>query len=70
MQTARGLIRLSVELSAGVKLGHDDLERRNAGDLWMVLNRDTATIVGDGQITLVVQMHLDEVCVTGNRLVH
>ncbi len=36
----------------------------------MQLNRDTATVVGDRQEALGIEMHVDEVRVAGHRFVH
>ena len=48
VEAARGLVGLAVELAAGVERRHDDLERRAAGEFRVVLDRDAAAVVGDG----------------------
>lgn len=45
MQATGNLVGILVELTAGVKLGHDDLGCRNAFFL-MDIGRDTATVIG------------------------
>ena len=49
VQAAGGGIGLALELPARVEGGHDDLERRLAGIFRMLLDRDAAAIVGDGE---------------------
>ena len=46
VQAARHLVRVLVELTAGVELGHDDLGRRDAF-LFVDVDRDAAAVVAD-----------------------
>ncbi len=62
------VVRGVLELTAGVKLGHDDLGRRNAF-LGMDAGRDAAAIILDGHRAVGVQNDLDEVAMAGERLV-
>jgi len=70
VQAAGGLIGIAVEFTAGMQLGHDDFERRLAGNLRMVLYRNAAAVVGNGQETFGIEMDFDEIGVTGDRFVH
>ncbi len=70
VQAAGSFVGLAVELAAGMKLGHDDFERRLARHLRMVFHGNAAAVVGDGQEAFGVEMNLDEVGVAGNRFVH
>ena len=68
VQAAGDLVGVLVELSAGVKLGHDDLGRRNAF-LLVDAGRDAAAVVGDGAGAVGVEGHGDEPGVARERLV-
>ena len=70
VQAARGFVGLAVELAAGMQARHDDLEGGDARKFRMVLDRNAATIVGDGQEAVLAQMHFDAAGMAGNRLVH
>ena len=70
MQTARSLIGLAGKLAARVKGAEDHLQRRLAGKLGVGIERHATAIVADGQRIVGVQLHLDPVGVTGDRLVH
>src|SRR5690606_7578251 len=70
MQTAGRLVGVAVELAAGMQLGHDDLERRFSRYLRVVLDRYTATIVGNAEKAFRIEMDLDEIGVTGDSLIH
>ena len=68
VQAAGHLVPLAAELAAGVQNGQDDLDR---GDLLlgMLVDRDAAPVVGDGDGVIGVNGHLDMAAVTGQRLV-
>ena len=68
MQAAGHLIPLAAELAAGVQNGQDDLDR---GDLLlgMLVDRDAASVIGDGDGVVGVNGHLDMAAVTGQSLV-
>ena len=70
MQAARGLVGLGVELAAGVQRRHDDFERRLLREFRMVLDRDAAAVVDDGDVAVGAEMHLDAAGMAGDRLVH
>ena len=70
VQAARGLVRLVAELAARVQRGEDHLQRRLAGIARMLVDRDAAAIVGDGEAVARTQRHLDAAGVPGDRLVH
>ena len=70
MQTARGLVDLAVELAARMQDGHDHFERRFARKFRMVLDRDAAAVIGDGQAAFSIEMHVDEIGMARHRLVH
>ncbi len=68
VQTARDLVGVLVELTAGVELGHDDLGRRHA--LFLVdVDRNAATVVAHGDRTVAVERHVDPVGEAGQRFV-
>src|SRR5690606_34774793 len=69
VQTARDLVGVLVELTAGMELGHDDLGGRNA--LFLVdAGRDAATIVVDRHRTIGIERDGYQVGVTGQSLVN
>ena len=68
MQTARHFVGILVELTARMKLGHDDFSRRHALAL-VDIGRDAATIVVDGHGPVGVEANIDDIGVTGQRLV-
>ena len=68
VQAAGNLVRILVELSAGVQLRHDDLRRRNAL-LVVDAGGDAASVVGDGAGAVGVQSRGDQRRVAGERLV-
>ncbi len=67
MQAAGDLVGVLVELTARMKLGHDDLGRRDA--LVMHVGGNAAAIVVDGDRAVGVQHDVDRVGVPGQRLV-
>jgi hypothetical protein len=67
VQTAGNLVRILVELPAGMELGHDDLGRADA--LFVHVSRNAAPIVGDGHRAIGVQGDLDQRGVAGQGLV-
>ena len=68
VQAAGDFVRVVVELSAGVQLGHDDLGRRAA--LFLVdVDGDAAAVVLDRHRVVDVDRDLDRVGVAGQRLV-
>ena len=68
VQAARDLVGVLVELTAGVKLGHDHFGGRDAFFLVNV-GRDAAAVVFDGDRAVAVEYHLDRVAMAGQRLV-
>src|SRR5690606_25700703 len=68
MQTTRHLVGVLVELSACMKLRHDDFGSRDA---FPRMNRygNTATIIHDGAGTIRVQTNIHCVAMAGQRLV-
>jgi hypothetical protein len=68
VQTARDLVAVLVELTAGVQLGHDDLGRRDALAL-VDVDGDAATVVGDRHRAVGVEDDLHLGGVTGQGLV-
>ncbi len=67
VQAARNLVGVLVELSAGMKLRHDDLGGRDA--LVVHVGRNAAPIVDHRHRTVGVERHGDEVGVARQRLV-
>jgi hypothetical protein len=68
VEAARDLVRLLVELAAGVEPGHHDLGRGDA--LGRVhLDRDAAAVVHDGHAAVRVDRDLDLLAVARERLV-
>ena len=70
MEATGGGIGLALELPARVEGGHDDLKRRLAGVFRMLLDRDAAAIVSDGETISPVQRDLDAAREAGYRFVH
>ena len=70
MQPARGLVGAAVEFAAGVQHGHDDFEGGLFGKFRVRIDRHAAAVVGDGQIAALLERHLDERRVAGDRFVH
>ncbi len=70
VQTARGLIDLGVELAARMQRGHDDLERGLVLELRMRIDRNAAAVVGHGQKSVGIELHLDERGVARHGLIH
>ena len=68
MQPAGNLVRILVELSARMKLGHDDLGGRHAFAL-VDVGRDSAAIVTDGAGTVRIEDHRHFLGKTGKRFV-
>ncbi len=68
VQTARHLVRILVELPAGVQLGHDDLGGGNAF-LGVDGGRDAPPVVGHGDRAVLVQGDRHQVGVAGQSLV-
>ncbi len=58
VETAGDLVGILVEFSAGMKLGHDDLGRRNAFAL-VNANRNAAAVVAYGDRIVGIENHLD-----------
>ena len=69
VQAARDLVGLIVELAAGMERGHDDLGSRSllAG---VLVYRNAAAVVADGDAAVLVEDHLDQAAVARHRLVH
>ncbi len=70
MQAAGCLIDLGIEFTAGMQRAHDDFERRLVLEFRMRIDRNAAAIIGHGQIAVSAKMHVDEIGVTRQRLVH
>src|SRR5215831_4450140 len=69
VQTARHLVSVLIEFSAGVQVGHDDLGGGYA--LFVVdADRDAAAIVGDGAGAVGIQRHGYGIAIAGERLVN
>ena len=68
VKAARHLVGIVVEFSAGMKLRHDHLGRRDAF-LGMDFDRDAAPVVGHRDRPVGIQDHLDNVAMSGKRLV-
>ena len=64
MQSAGDLVSLAAELAASVEDGHDDLERRLL-ELGLLVDRNTSTVVGDGDGVVGVNHNLDLRAVAG-----
>ena len=63
VQTARDLVRVLVELAAGMEHGHDDFEGR-ALLLLVHVGRNAAAVVDDGDRAVLVDRHVDVLRVT------
>ena len=70
VQAARGLVDLGVEFAAGMQRAHDHFERRLLRKFRMRIDGDAAAVVGHGQKAVGGQLHLDEVGMSRQRLVH
>ncbi len=68
MQAAGYLVAVVVELSAGVQHGHDDLRGRNVFFL-VDVRRNTASIVGNRDRTIIEDRHRDMVAIARQGLV-
>src|SRR5262245_25842642 len=68
VETARDLVGILVELSAGMELGHDDFSGRYTLRR-MDVGRDAAPIVGDGAGTVRVEGNGNQRGMTGQRLI-
>ena len=70
MQAARHLVGILVELSAGMKLGHDRLRRpRRLSVIIVDVGGNAAAIVGDGAGAIGIERHGHPVGMAGQRLV-
>ena len=70
VKTAGGLVGLVGKLAAGVQRGEHHFERGLVRKFRVRVDRNAAAVIGDGDIALVVEAHLDAVGVAGHRLVH
>ncbi len=70
VQAAGRVIDLGVELPAGMKGGHDHLQRRLRLELRVRVDRDAAAVVGDGDEAVLLDLDVDPARVAGHRLVH
>src|SRR4029077_2133257 len=68
VQPARDFVRILIEFSAGMEVGHDDLGSGNAL-LVVDADGDAAAVVRDGNGAIGVQGNGDRVAVAGERLV-
>ncbi len=60
VQAAGSFIGIAAEFSARMQRRHDDFERRFFLELRMILDRNAAAVVGDGDKAVVVHLDLDE----------
>ncbi len=70
VQAAGGLVDLRIELTPGMQRGHNDLERRLAGEFRMRVDRDAAAVIGHDEAAALLQFDLDEAGMARHRLVH
>ena len=70
VQAAGRLINLGVEFAAGVQRAHDHFERRLVLELRVRIDRNAATVIGDGNEAVRLHFHVDPVGMAGQRLVH
>ena len=70
VEAAAGGIGLARELAARMQRRQDYFERRLAGELGVLVDRDAAAVVRDRQPVALFQRHLDPVGMAGHRLVH
>ena len=70
METARRLIDLATEFSAGVKGGEDDLEGRFVFEFGMGIDGNAAAVIAHGDETFLVQFDFNSGCLAGGGLVH
>ena len=70
VQSAAGLVRARLELSARMQRRHDDLKRRLRLKLGMRIDRNAAPVVAHGQNIAFGQFDLDAAGMPRNRLVH
>ena len=74
MQTTGDFVRVVVEFSARVQLGHDDFDRRPTVDRGVVrlhgVGGHTAAVVGHGRRTIGFNTHLNMGGMTGHGLVN
>ena len=68
MKSARDFVSAAAELSAGVQHGVYDFKCIFAGR--MLSNRNTATIVGNGDGVVFVDAHHNACCMAGHRFVN
>ena len=68
VQAAGNLVRVVVELAAGVQHGHDDFGRRTAL-LRLHVDRNAAAVVDDADRAVGVDRHDDVIAIAGQRLV-
>ena len=70
VEAARGAVDLAVELAARVQRAHDHFERGFFREFRMRVDRDAAAVVGHAEEAVGGDLDLDEMGVTGERLVH
>ncbi len=70
MQTAGGLIGFVAEFSARVQGRQNNFQRRLAGKFRVIVDRDAAPVVADGDIVVCIQTDFNPVSVSGHGLVH
>src|ERR1700737_4937113 len=70
VQAAGGLVNLGVEFATGMQRAHDDFERGFFWKFRMRIDRNAASIVGDGEESVGAQLHFDEGGMARQRLVH
>src|SRR5688500_9336935 len=68
VQAAGDLVARAAELAAGVEDRVDDLERALSG-LLLLVRRDAASVVGDGDLVALVDGHIDAIARAVHRLV-
>jgi hypothetical protein len=69
METAGYGIAAAAELTAGVKCRENHLDSGHLFDRVLV-DRNTSTVVGDADSAISKNYHVDQITVTGKRLIH
>ena len=70
VQAAGGVVDLGVEFAARVQGGHDHFEGGLGLELGVRIDRNAPAVVGDGEKTAGLELHLDPGGVAGHRFVH
>ena len=70
VQPTAGFIGVAAKFTARMQRGHNDLQCRLVFVFGMLVNRNAATIVADGQRAIGRQMHCDPAGVASDRFIH